>query len=192
MTWHHRYMFYLWHGTLTDTVDCRYFDIYSLLGVKLSNPLNLHFHTMHQHQQTNWENQIKKWNVCPQLVVLVPPVAAARAGWRVRARRLLQLRSDFPSHWSGGGRDGGIRDSVWESLRNPRIGALNILAFHHSDSSLLSSWLPALPIDQKFLSRSSFARGRKTFYKYLYLSQRLSCSSLLLSSALTLKSHLKH
>ena len=46
-------------------------------------------------------------------VVPVPsPVAAARAGWRVRARRLLQLRSDFPSHWSGGGRDGGIRDSV--------------------------------------------------------------------------------
>ena len=31
-------------------------------------------------------------------VVPVPsPVAAARAGWRVRARRLLQLRSDFPS-----------------------------------------------------------------------------------------------
>ena len=141
---------------------------------------------MHQHQQTNQRESNKEMERLPSVGGVSSSCGCSPSWQRVRAGRLHQLRSDFPS-LVGGREEEGARDSVWESLRNPRIGALNILAFHHSDSSLLSSWLPALPIDQKFLSPSSFARGRKTFYKYLYLSQRLS---LLISPSL-ISTHIK-
>ena len=138
------------------------------------------------HQQTNQRESNKEMERLPSVGGVSSSCGCSPSWQRVRAGRLHQLRSDFPS-LVGGREEEGARDSVWESLRNPRIGALNILAFHHSDSSLLSSWLPALPIDQKFLSPSSFARGRKTFYKYLYLSQRLS---LLISPSL-ISTHIK-
>ena len=49
------------------------------------------------------ENQIKKWNVCPRLVVLVPPVAAARAGSVCVQGDYTSLDLTSP-HWLGGGR----------------------------------------------------------------------------------------
>ena len=51
------------------------------------------------------ENQIKKWNVCPRLVVLVPPVAAARAGSVCVQGDYTSLDLTSP-HWSGEGGGG--------------------------------------------------------------------------------------
>ena len=51
------------------------------------------------------ENQIKKWNVCPRLVVLVPPVAAARAGSVCVQGDYTSLDLTSP-HWLGEGGGG--------------------------------------------------------------------------------------